>query len=493
MAVLDPVKKDYGKVRNFVNGEWVDSATKNWLDVKNPATTDTIAKVPLSTKDEMSEAIEAAQEAWWSWRETPPVSRARLMFNLKAIMEREFENVARIISQEQGKTIDDARGETRRCIENIEVASGVTTLQMGYNLEDGAAANIDEEVVISPLGVFGAVCPFNFPGMVPFWFWPYAVATGNTFIVKPSEQVPLTTMYMFKLIEEAGFPPGVVNLVNGREDAVNTMFESPHVRGISFVGSTPVAKWIYKRAGETGKRVQAQGGAKNSLVVMPDAKLDNTVNNMLASFYGCAGQRCLAGSNLIGIGDVAEPLIKKFVEASKKIKTGYGLDESSNMGPVISEAAKKKVLGYIDQGVKDGAKLLIDGRNIKVPGFEKGYFIGPTVFDGVTPDMKIANDEIFGPVVSFLRMKTLEEAIEFIHKSPFGNAASIYTQNGRWARDFRYKTQVGNVGINVGIVAAMAYFPFAGYKDSFFGSLHGQGRDAVNFYTDRKIIITRWF
>lgn len=493
MAVLSEVKKDYGKVRNFVNGEWLDSSAKNWLDVKNPATTETIAKVPMSTKEEMTKAIEAAQEAWWAWRETPPVSRARVMFNLKAIMEREFENVARIISQEQGKTIDDARGETRRCIENVEVASGITTLQMGYNLEDGAAANIDEEVIISPLGVFGAVCPFNFPGMVPFWFWPYAVATGNTFIVKPSEQVPLTTQYMFKLIEEAGFPPGVINLVNGREDAVNTMFDHKDVKGISFVGSTPVAKWIYKRAGETGKRVQAQGGAKNSLVVMPDAKLDNTVNNMLASFYGCAGQRCLAGSNLIGVGDIANPLIAKFVEASKRIKVGYGLDESSNMGPVISEAAKKKVLGYIDQGVKDGAKLLLDGRNIKVPGYEKGYFIGTTVFDNVTPDMKIAKDEIFGPVVSFMRMKNLDEAIDFIHKSPFGNAASIYTQNGKWARDFRYKVQCGNIGVNIGIVAAMAYFPFAGYKDSFFGTLHGQGKDAVNFYTDRKIVITRWF
>lgn len=493
MAVLSEVKKDHGKVRNFVNGEWVDSATKSWLDVKNPATTETIAKVPMSTKEEMTKAIEAAQDAWWSWRETPPVSRARVMFNLKTIMEREFENVARIISQEQGKTIDDARGETRRCIENVEVASGITTLQMGYNLEDGAAANIDEEVIISPLGVFGAVCPFNFPGMVPFWFWPYAVATGNTFIVKPSEQVPLTTQYMFKMIEEAGFPPGVINLVNGREDAVNTMFDHKDVKGISFVGSTPVAKWIYKRAGETGKRVQAQGGAKNSLVVMPDAKLDNTVNNMLASFYGCAGQRCLAGSNLIGVGDIADPLIKKFVEASKKIKVGYGLDESSNMGPVISEAAKKKVIGYIDQGVEDGAKLLLDGRNIKVPGYEKGYFIGTTVFDDVTPDMKIAKDEIFGPVVSFMRMQSLDDAIEFIHKSPFGNAASIYTQNGRWARDFRYKVQCGNIGINIGIVAAMAYFPFAGFKDSFFGTLHGQGKDAVSFYTDRKVVITRWF
>lgn len=493
MSVLPVVKKDYGKLKNFVNGEWVDSTTGRWLDFSNPATTEAIGQVPLSTVDETKAAIEAAQDAWWSWRETPPVSRARLMFNLKAIMEREFENVARIISQEQGKTIDDARGETRRCIENVEVAAGVTSLQMGYNLEDGAAANIDEEVLISPLGVFTAVCPFNFPGMVPFWFWPYAVATGNTFIVKPSEQVPMTTQYMFKMIEEAGFPPGVINLVNGREDAVNTFFNHKDVKGVSFVGSTPVAKWIYKMGGEHGKRVQAQGGAKNSLVVMPDAILDKTVNNMLASFYGCAGQRCLAGSNLVAIGDVAEPLLKKWVEASKKIKVGYGLDESVNMGPVISGAAKKKVVGYIDKGVEEGAKLLLDGRDIKVPGYEKGHFVGPTVFKDVTPDMTIAKDEIFGPVVSFMQMDSMDDAIEFIHKSPFGNAASIYTQNGKWARDFRYRVQCGNIGINVGIVAAMAYFPFAGYKDSFFGSLHGQGQDAVSFFTDRKVVITRWF
>ncbi len=266
MAVLAEVKKDYGKIKNFVNGEWIDSKTSKFMDVVNPATTDVIAKVPMSTRDETSAAIEAAQEAWWSWRETPPISRGRLMFNLKTIMERDFEDIARIISQEQGKTIDDARGETRRAIENVEVAAGVTSLMMGYNLEDGAAANIDEEVIISPLGVFGAICPFNFPGMVPFWFWPYAVATGNTYVIKPSEQVPLTTMHMVKLIEEAGFPPGVVNLVNGREDAVNTMLEHPSIKGISFVGSTPVAKYIYKKCGETGKRVQAQGGAKNSLV-----------------------------------------------------------------------------------------------------------------------------------------------------------------------------------------------------------------------------------
>lgn len=493
MAVLDPVSKNYGKMKNYVNGEWVDSNSSKVLDVRNPATTEVIAQVPLSTKDETRAAVDLAQEAWWSWRETAPGDRARCFFRLKTIMEREYENIARIISQEQGKTIDDARGETRRCIDNIDTAAGITSLQMGYNLEDGAASNIDEEVIISPLGVFTAVCPFNFPGMVPFWFWPYAVATGNMFIVKPSEQVPITTQYMFRLIDQAGFPPGVISLVNGREDAVNTFFEHKDVRGVSFVGSTPVAKWIYKMAGETGKRVQAQGGAKNSLIIMPDAVLDKTVNNMLASFYGCAGQRCLAGSNMIAIGDVAEPLLKKWLEASKNLKVGCGLDESSQMGPVISAAAKEKVLGYIQKGVDEGAKLLLDGRNIKVPGYEKGHFIGPTVFDDVTADMAIAKEEIFGPVVCFHRMKNLDEAIEFIHKSPFGNAASIYTQNGRAARDFRYKTQCGNIGINVGIAAAMAYFPFAGYKESFFGDLHGQGKDAIQFFTDRKVVITRWY
>ncbi|MDQ1372149.1 MAG: malonate-semialdehyde dehydrogenase (acetylating) / methylmalonate-semialdehyde dehydrogenase [Candidatus Thermoplasmatota archaeon] len=485
MAVLDPVSRNYGRLKNYVNGEWVDSGSSKALEVRDPATTDVIAQVPLSTKEETKAAIETAQEAWWSWRETAPGDRTRCFFKLKTIMEREYENIARIISQEQGKTIDDARGETRRCIDNVDVAAGITSLQMGYNLEDGAASNIDEEVIVSPLGVFAAVCPFNFPGMVPFWFWPYAVATGNMFIVKPSEQVPITTQYMFKLIDQAGFPPGVINLVNGREDAVNTFFDHKDIKGISFVGSTPVAKWIYKTAGEKGKKVQAQGGAKNSLVVMPDAVLDKTVNNMLASFYGCAGQRCLAGSNMIAIGDVAEPLLKKWLDASRNLKVGCGLDEASQMGPVISAAAKEKVLGYIQKGVDEGAKLLLDGRGIKVPGFEKGHFIGPTVFDDVTPDMTIAKEEIFGPVVCFHRMKNLDEAIEFIHQSPFGNASSIYTQSGKLAREFRYRCQVGNVGINVGLVAAMAYFPFAGYKDSFFGDLHGQGQDAVKFFSDR--------
>ncbi|HEX7391752.1 MAG TPA: CoA-acylating methylmalonate-semialdehyde dehydrogenase [Thermoplasmata archaeon] len=493
MPLLSEVQKNYGKLKNYVNGEWVDSESDKLLDVENPATGEIIAQMPLSTVDETKAAIELAQDAWQEWRETPPISRARIFFKLKELLELDFENIARIMVQEQGKTIDESRGETRRSIENVEVACGIPSLMFGYGLEDGAAEGIDEDAIISPLGVFAAICPFNFPAMIPYWFWPYAVATGNSYIVKPSSQVPITQNYMFRAVEKAGFPPGVINLVNGSHEVSDTLMEHPKVKGISFVGSSPIAKYVYKKSAENGKRVQAQGGAKNSLVVMPDCNMDRSVANMLASFYGCAGQRCLAGSNLILIGDVAEPFMKKFTEASKKIRVGYGLDESNNMGPVISAKSKTKILGYIDGAVKDGAKPVLDGRGIKVPGYEKGHFVGPTVLDHCTPDMAACKDEIFGPVVTVLRMKTLDEAIDFIHSSPFGNAASIYTQNGKWARDFRYKTQCGNIGINVGIVAAMAYFPFAGYKNSFFGDLHGQGQDAINFFTDRKVVITRWY
>lgn len=493
MALLPEVKKDYGSLKNFVNGEWVEPTTEKYIDVENPATTATIAKLPVSNKEDTIKAIEAANEAWMSWRETPPVTRARYMFKIKNALEDQFEEIARIMVQEQGKAIDEARGETRRAIENVEVAAGITSLMMGYNLEDGAAANIDEEAIICPLGTFGAIAPFNFPAMIPYWFWPYAVAAGNTYIIKPSKQVPITQNYMMEIIKDI-LPPGVINIVNGSHEVADTLMEHPGVKGVSFVGSTPVARYIYKHSAEHHKRVQAQGGAKNSLVVMEDAVMNRTVANMLASFYGCTGQRCLAGANLVPVGDKAyDGVVKKFVEGAKKIKVGCGLDETVNMGPVVSGDAKKKILGYIQKGIDEGGKLILDGRDIKVPGYEKGYFIGPTIFEGVTPDMIIAKEEIFGPVVAVIRMDTLDDVIEMINSSNFGNAASIYTQNGRWARDFRYQVQAGNIGINIGIVAAMAYFPFAGYKDSFYGDLHGQGQDAIKFFTDRKVIITRWF
>lgn len=492
-ATLQEVQRHYGVVKNYIGGEWVESDSDQLLEVRNPATAEAIAQVPLSTPEEVDAAARAAREAFLEWRETPPVTRARYMFRLKAILEEHFEELARIVVQEQGKTIDEARGSVRRAIENVEVATGVTSLMMGYNLEDGAAANIDEEVVRQPIGTFAAICPFNFPAMVPFWFWPYAVATGNTYIVKPSEQVPLTQQRMFELIHEAGFPPGVLNLVNGAKQTVDAILTHPDVNGVSFVGSTPVAKHVYQTASAHGKRVQAQGGAKNALVVMPDAVLDKTIPNMLSSFFGAAGQRCLAGSVLVTVGEVHHRLVPKFVEAASKIKLGYGLDETAQMGPVISQKSRDRIHAYIQKGLDEGAKLLLDGRDAKVSGYEHGYFVGPTVFDGVMPDMAIAQDEIFGPVVATLHVDSLDDAIEVIHRSPYGNAASLYTQSGKAARDFRYRVQCGNIGINIGIVAAMAYFPFSGMKESFFGALHGQGKDAINFFTESKVVITRWF
>jgi len=490
--LLKPLKEDYGTISNFVDGEFVAPQTDRFLDITSPLDGKVIGKVPLSTKAEVDKAVKAAHDAFWDWRSTPPLVRARYMFKIKDLLEEHFEEISRITTQEHGKSIDEARGETRRAIENVETAAGITTLMMGYNLEDGAAKNIDETVVRQPLGVFAAVSPFNFPGMVPFWFWPYAIATGNTFIIKVSEQTPLTLQRMFEVLQEADLPDGVLNLVHGDKVAVDALLDNPLVKGITFVGSTPVAKYIYKRCGETGKRCIAQAGAKNFLTVMPDAEIDRNVSNMMASFFGNAGQRCLAGANLLAVGDIYDELKEKFVAAAKQIKVGPTLDESMNMGPVISAKSLERIHGYIDMALKQGATLLLDGRNPKVPGFEGGYYIAPTVLDNVTPDMTHAKEEIFGPVASIMRVKDLEEAIKITNSSSFGNAASIYTQSGRAARTFWYKVQAGNIGVNLGIAAAMAYFPFGGQKDSFFGTLHGQGKDAVQFFTDSKVVITRW-
>jgi len=479
-------------IKNYINGEWIDSKSTQLLDVVNPATTEVMARVPLSTPEEVEAAIQAAKGAYWEWRETPPLSRARYMFTLKDLMEEQFEELSRVIVEEEGKCIDEARGEVRRGIENVQVAAGIPSLMMGYNLED-IAVGIDEECVRQPLGVFCSIPPFNFPLMVPLWFLPYAVACGNTYIVKPSEQVPLSQRMLFQLMDEAGFPEGVVNLVNGAKGVVDTLLESPDVRGVSFVGSTPVARYIYQKAAENGKRAQAQAGAKNFMVVMPDADLDRTVASLLTSFFGCAGERCLSGAVLLPVGDVYESLRDKFVDASSRLKVGYGLDEAVQMGPVVSKRHMERVLGYIEQGLEEGAKLLLDGRDIKVEEYPNGYFIGPTIFDEVKPQMTIANDEIFGPVASMVRVRDLDEAIDIIHANPYGNASSIYTSSGKWAREFKYRVRSGNIGVNIGIVAPMAFFPFSGARDSFFGDLHGQGMDAVDFFTEKKVVISRWF
>jgi len=390
-----------------------------------------------------------------------------------------------------GKTIEEARGEVRRAIENVKVAGGIPSLMMGYNLEDGAGDGIDEEVLYQPLGVFAGISPFNFPVMIQFWFWPYAVATGNCWIAKPSEQDPVPMSLIMDLVHRAGFPAGVVNLVHGAKDTVEAILAHPDIRGVSFVGSSPVAKLVYAKAAAAGKRAQCGGGAKNLLVVMPDAKLDRAISNLIASCYGCAGERCLAGSVVVGVGEIHDDLRHKLASAAAKLKVGYGLDETVEMGPVISKAHRKRVVGFVDRGEAEGATVALDGRGIKVPGYA-GYFVGPTLLDEVRPDMAVAKEEIFGPVVSLFEVDDLEDAIEAVNRSPYGNAASIYTSSGQAAREFRHRVRAGNIGINIGVASPMAYFPFGGMKNSFYGDLHPQGRDAVRFFTDSKVVVTRW-
>lgn len=484
----------FGVARNYTGGEWVAPAGAQLLDVLNPATAAPIAQVTLSDKDEVTRAVGIAQAAFPAWRATPPVERARYLFGLKELLERHLEELARIITQDHGKTLEDARGEMRRAIENVEVAAGIPSLMMGYGLEDGAARNIDEHVIRQPLGVFAAICPFNFPAMVPFWFWPYAVACGNTFLLKPSEQVPLAMTRIFELIDQIGLPPGVINLVHGGRETVDALLNDQRIQGISFVGSSPVAKYIYERAAANGKRVQAQGGAKNCLVVMPDAVpiLDSAVPNILSSCFGAAGQRCLAGSVLLTVGEAHQPAVDQIVAAARQIKMGYGLEAGVDLGPVISATAQARILKAIDEGEQGGATLLLDGRGAQVEGFQDGFFIGPTIFDHVPSEAALVQQELFGPVLAIVNAASLPEAIDRINALPYGNSASIYTQSGKAAHDFRYHVVAGNIGVNVGVAAPMAYFPFAGMKQSFYGTLHAQGRDAIDFFTDKKVYIERW-
>lgn len=502
MTILDEPIKETLYIKNYIRGEWLESKGET-VDVVNPATCKVIAKVPISTKDEMNAAVAAAKEAFPEWRSTPPLARVRCLFRLKELMEERFEELSRVQTMEHGKTIDESRGETRRGIENVEVATGIPSLMMGYNLED-VAAGIDEYLIRQPLGVFGIIGPFNFPFMVPLWFAPYAVATGNCIIVKPSSEDPISQTKIAEMAQEAGFPDGVWNVVNGGRDAVNGMLEHPDINGICFVGSTPVGKdVIYRKCGETGKRVISQCGAKNFLIVMPDADIEKTVVACMTSFFGNTGQRCLAGANLVVVGEglserqyetFYDNVVDKFVSVASTIKVGYGLDESVQMGPLRDKKKKERVERLIQRGVEEGAKPRLDGRRIKLLGdWPHDCFIGPTVFDDVTPDMIIGKEEIFGPVAAIMRTKTLDDAIDMIHHSPFGNSAAIFTSNGKWARDFRYRVQCGNIGINIGLVAPMAFFPFSGMKDSFFGVLHGQGQEAIRFFTESKVVIERWF
>jgi malonate-semialdehyde dehydrogenase (acetylating) / methylmalonate-semialdehyde dehydrogenase len=479
-------------LRNHIGGRWVESHAREFLDVHNPARGEVIARTPLSTGRDVDAAVAAAAKAFPAWRDTPPVVRARVLFRFKNQLEDHFEELARIVTTEHGKTLDESRGSVRRGIECVEVACGTPSLMMGYGLEN-IASGIDCSVIRQPIGVCAAIAPFNFPAMVPLWFLPFAIGTGNTFVLKPSEQVPLSQKRIMELLEKCDLPPGVVNLVNGGREAVEAICDHPGIRAVSFVGSTPVARTVYQRATHAGKRCQALGGAKNFIVVMPDADLGRATDVITESFFGCAGERCLAGSVLVPVGEAHDEARDRMVAAAKNLKVGDGSQEGVSMGPVITGRHREKVAGYIEKGIAEGAKLLLDGRKLTVADRPKGFFLGPTLFDHVTASMSIGHDEIFGPVASISPVRTLEEAIEVMHAHPNANATSIFTSSGKAAREFARHASASMVGVNIGVAAPMAYFPFGGAKDSFFGDLKVHGRDAYEFYTDKKVVISRWF
>jgi len=476
---------------NYIGGRLRHSTATESLPVINPATAEELGQVPLSRAADAAAAVEAAGAAFPQWRRTPPEERIQYLFKMKQVLEQHFDEIARLITMENGKTLAESRGELRRAIENIEVACGIPTLMQGYNLED-VASGIDEMMIRQPLGVVAIITPFNFPAMVPFWFLPYAIACGNTCVLKPSEKAPLTSHRIFDLFEPLGLPPGVINLVHGTHEPVRTLIDHPLVRAISFVGSTPVAREIYAQASSQGKRVQCQGGAKNHVVVMDDADPGMATQVISDSAFGCAGQRCLAVSVAVTVGKTHCPFREMISEAARSLRVGYGLDESVQMGPVITRESKARIEGLVTQGAREGGIVLVDGRNAKIPNFERGHFLRPTILENVPAASALSSTEIFGPVLTLLHTSSLDEAIEMLSQNPYGNQASIFTSNGATARKFRYEAPAGNIGINVGVAAPMAYFPFTGWKQSFFGVLHGQGRDAVEFFTEQKVVIERW-
>jgi len=477
----------------LIGGEWVESRASDYTTVANPSTGEVIARVPLCKADDVDRAVQAAQEAFEEWREVPVVERARLMFKFKALLEANYEEIARSVSREHGKTLAEARASVQRGIEVVEFACGVPSLIMGESMEN-IARNVDCETIRHPLGVCAGITPFNFPAMVPLWMYPIALTCGNTFVLKPSEKVPLTSLLIAELLIQAGLPKGVFNVVHGGKDAVDALLKHPLVKAVSFVGSTAVAKYIYETGTANGKRVQSAGGAKNHIIIMPDADMQQTVQALQASAFGCAGERCMAGSLAVPVGDAADMLIPQLAESAGRMKVGR-TDTGSNvdMGPVITSDHLARIQGLIDKGVKEGAELVLDGRQVSVPDAPKGFYLGPTIFDKATPDMTIVSEEIFGPVLSVVRAESLEQAIDIGKNCPYGNGAVIFTSSGRTAREFKHRFNAGMIGINVGVPAPMAWFPFTGWNNSFFGDLHIQGRESIYFYTQQKMTMTRWF
>jgi malonate-semialdehyde dehydrogenase (acetylating)/methylmalonate-semialdehyde dehydrogenase len=478
-------------LQNYVGGNWHRSSATEYVNVLNPATSEILARTPLSTNADVDAAVQAAADAFPAWRRTPPGERVRYLFTLRNLLVEHIDEISKLITRENGKTFAEARAEMQRGIENVEVACGIPMMMQGYNLED-VTPGVDEMQIRQPLGVVAAIVPFNFPGMIAFWFLPYAIACGNTFILKPSERVPLTSRYIMELIQRTGLPKGVVNLVNGGRTVVDALCDHPQVRAISFVGSTPVAKHVYTRSAASGKRMQCQGGAKNHVVVLPDADMELATQIISDSAFGCAGQRCLAVSVAVTIGEAQKTFGESIADAASKIRIGNGLDAGVQMGPVITRESKQRIETLIGQGIGEGAKATVDGRNTKVPDHESGNFLKPTVLDGLPLGSSLAHTEIFGPVLSLVHANSIDDAMAFLAKSPYGNQASLFTTSGAAARKFRYEAPAGNIGINIGVAAPMAYFPFSGWKESFFGILHGQGRDAVEFYTESKIVVERW-
>ncbi len=476
---------------NYINGQWCASNATEHLDVINPATAEVLAQVPLSTATEVDRAAQAAAAAFITWRRTPPTERVQFLFKLKNLLDEHFGDLAHTITLECGKTLAESKGELRRAIENVEVACGIPMMMQGTNLED-VAKGIDEMMIRQPLGVAAVISPFNFPGMIAFWFLPYAIACGNTYIVKPSEKVPLTMQKVFQLLEKTGLPLGVVNLVNGAKEAVDAILDHPKIQAISFVGSTPVAKYIYSRGAANGKRVQCQGGAKNPLIVLPDADIEMTTRIAADSAFGCAGQRCLAASLAVTVGKARQTFTEAIAETARTRVVGNGLDQGVEMGPVINAQSKVRIEDLIQKGADEGATLLVDGRSPNISGYEKGNFIRPTILQNVDPTKEIARTEIFGPVLSLIHLDNIEQAIALINSGQYGNMACLFTNSGAAARKFRYEAEAGNIGINIGVAAPMAFFPFSGWKESFFGDLHGQSHHAVEFFTQTKVVVERW-
>jgi malonate-semialdehyde dehydrogenase (acetylating) / methylmalonate-semialdehyde dehydrogenase len=476
------------EIRNFIGGDWQRPTSPADLSLINPATGEPLGNSPCGSDVEVNAAVEAAHAAFPAWRATPPVDRVQYLFKLKNLLEEHLEELAALITTENGKTLAESKGELRRGIENVEVACGIPVLMQGYSLED-VAPGIDEIMVRQPLGVSAVITPFNFPLMIPLWFIPYAIATGNTVVLKPSDRVPFSPARLVELFHETGLPPGVVNLVNGGKTAVDALLEHPLVRTVSFVGSTPVAKYVYARGCANGKRVQCQGGAKNHVVVLPDADPEQTTKIIADSAFGCAGQRCLAVSVTVAVGEAQNWFRESISAAAASLRVGNGLDPAVQMGPVITSASRERVISLIGRGADDGAKPIVDGRAFSSG---RGSFVGPTVLDGLPSGSSLMETEIFGPVLSVVHAGSIDEAIEMIDRSLYGNASSIFTSSGAAARKFRNMVSTGNVGVNIGVPAPMAYFPFSGWKGSFFGVMHAQGRDAIEFFTDKKVIVERW-